>query len=262
MIKITWFGTATILIELNGEKLLFDPFFRMNKKLEQPALQEFCNVDCMFNTHAHFDHTYNLPTILEHSTAKLYAPYATYKILKTLNVNVEDKVKVLKPNDILKTKNGTITVFSSKHVQSNLFHAMLVALKSIFIFKARRACKLLRIHKNYPMGNEIFAYEIKLENKKIIVFGSAGIDATKELPKDVDILIWPFQGKMNMTKYSIPIIEKIKPKIIILDHFDNAYPPITSNVNTKKLVKILGKKHPEIKVIVPQYHKTIKLGIN
>ncbi len=262
MIKITWFGTATILIELNGEKLLFDPFFRMNKKLEQPALQEFCNVDCIFNTHAHFDHTYNLPTILEHSTAKLYAPYATYKILKTLNVNVEDKVKVLKPNDILKTKNGTITVFSSKHVQSNLFHAMLVALKSIFIFKARRACKLLRIHKNYPMGNEIFAYEIKLENKKIIVFGSAGIDATKELPKDVDILIWPFQGKMNMTKYSIPIIEKIKPKIIILDHFDNAYPPITSNVNTKKLVKILGKKHPEIKVIVPQYHKTIKLGIN
>lgn len=262
MIKITWFGTATILIDLNGEKLLFDPFFRMNKKLEQPALQEFCNVDCIFNTHAHFDHTYNLPTILEHSTAKLYAPYATYKILKTLNVNVEDKVKVLKPNDILKTKNGTITVFSSKHVQSNLFHAMLVALKSIFIFKARRACKLLRIHKNYPMGNEIFAYEIKLENKKIIVFGSAGIDATKELPKDVDILIWPFQGKMNMTKYSIPIIEKIKPKIIILDHFDNAYPPITSNVNTKKLVKILGKKHPEIKVIVPQYHKTIKLGIN
>lgn len=262
MIKITWFGTATILIELNGEKLLFDPFFRMNKKLEQPALQEFCNVDCIFNTHAHFDHTYNLPTILERSTAKLYAPYATYKILKTLNVNVEDKVKVLKPNDILKTKNGTITVFSSKHVQSNLFHAMLVALKSIFIFKARRACKLLRIHKNYPMGNEIFAYEIKLENKKIIVFGSAGIDATKELPKDVDILIWPFQGKMNMTKYSIPIIEKIKPKIIILDHFDNAYPPITSNVNTKKLVKILGKKHPEIKVIVPQYHKTIKLGIN
>lgn len=262
MIKITWFGTATILIDLNGEKLLFDPFFRMNKKLEQPALQEFCNVDFIFNTHAHFDHTFNLPTILEHSTAKLYAPYATYEKLKTLGVNVEDKVQVLKPNAMLETKNGTIKTFSSKHVQSNLFHAMLVALKSIFIFKARRACKLLKTHKNYPMGNEIFAYEIECENKKIMVFGSAGIDATKELPKDVDILIWPFQGKMNMTRYSIPIIEKIKPKTIILDHFDNAYPPITSNVNTKKFVKILGKKHPEIKVIVPQYHQTIKLSIN
>ena len=109
------------------------------------------------------------------------------------------------------------------------------------------------------MGNEIFAYEIECENKKIMVFGSAGIDETKELPKNIDILIWPFQGKMNMTKYSIPIIEKIKPKIIILDHFDNAYPPITSNVNTKKFVKILGKKHPEMKVVVPKFHQPIEI---
>lgn len=39
MINITWYGTATILMEIDGTKLLFDPFFRMNKKLEQPKLE-------------------------------------------------------------------------------------------------------------------------------------------------------------------------------------------------------------------------------
>ncbi len=38
MINLTWFGTATILIDVDGEKLLFDPFFRMNDKLERPEL--------------------------------------------------------------------------------------------------------------------------------------------------------------------------------------------------------------------------------
>lgn len=29
MIKIIWYGTATILLQVDEEKLLFDPFFRL-----------------------------------------------------------------------------------------------------------------------------------------------------------------------------------------------------------------------------------------
>lgn len=78
-----------------------------------------------------------------------------------------------------------------------------------------------------------------------------------KIPKKVDILIWPFQGRTNMTKYSLPIIEKIKPKTIILDHFDNAFPPITGKVNTEKFVKVMTQKYPEIKIIVPEYKEKI-----
>lgn len=81
MINITWFGTATILIVVDGEKLLFDPFFRMNKKLECPKLEEFCDVDFIFNTHAHFDHLCDMPEILANTKAKLYSPPAAYERL-------------------------------------------------------------------------------------------------------------------------------------------------------------------------------------
>lgn len=101
------------------------------------------------------------------------------------------------------------------------------------------------------------AFEIKAENKDILIFGSAGIDKNAKMPESVDVLIWPFQGRTNMSKYSLPIIERIKPKMIILDHFDDAFPPVTGKVNTDKFVKLLNKKHPEIKVIVPKYKEKI-----
>lgn len=68
-----------------------------------------------------------------------------------------------------------------------------------------------------------------------MLFGSAGIDENVELPKDIDVLIWPFQGRTGMTKYSLPIIEKINPKTVILNHFDDAFPPITGTVKTERL---------------------------
>ena len=63
MIKFTWLGTATIKFDIDGEKTLFDPFFRMNDKLEKPELKEFCEVDYIFNTHPHLDHACDLPLI-------------------------------------------------------------------------------------------------------------------------------------------------------------------------------------------------------
>ena len=62
-----------------------------------------------------------------------------------------------------------------------------------------------------------------------------------KIPKKVDVLVWPFQGRTNMTKYSLPIIEKIKPKIVILDHFDDAFPPVTTHITTEKFLKYFEK---------------------
>ena len=62
-----------------------------------------------------------------------------------------------------------------------------------------------------------------------------------KIPKKVDVLVWPFQGRTNITKYSLPIIEKIKPKTIILDHFDDAFPPVTTHINTEKFLKCFEK---------------------
>ncbi len=259
MIKFTWFGTASVLIEIDGEKLLFDPFFRMNEKLEQPDLDVFCNVDYIFNTHPHFDHLCDVPQILENSNAKLYGTATAYLRLETQGVDVENKVEILCPHESLKTSHAEIFAHRSKHIKNNLAIVLITVLRGLSRFDIAKAVKILKKHKNFLMSGDIVAFEVKTQGKTILLFGSAGIDQSVNLPKDVDVLVWPYQGRTNMAKYSLPIIEKINPKVIVLDHFDDSFPPITGKVNTNKFVEFMKKKHPEIKVIVPKYAKSFKL---
>ncbi len=259
MINIVWYGTATILIDINGEKLLFDPFFRLNKKLERPDLKEFCQVDYLFNTHSHFDHLHDIPLILKNSNANIYGTPITFLRLETQGVDVENRVRIFYKNTVLETPNATIRAHKSQHISNDLGIVLLTVMKILFTFQIHKAYKLFKIHHNYLMGNEIYAYEINTQGKTILLFGSAGVDKKAKLPKKVDVLIWPFQGRTNMIKYSLPLIEKINPKVIILDHFDDAFPPVTGKVNTDKFVKVMAKKHPEIKVIVPKYKEKIEI---
>lgn len=259
MIKLTWFGTATIILEVDGEKLLFDPFFRRNKKLEQPKIDEFCNVDYIFNTHPHFDHLCDMPKILEKTEAQFYGCPVAYNRLKAQCVDVDNKVNKIYVNDTIFTKNSQIKVHSSKHITNDFGIILKTALQTVFKFKIHKAVEILSLHNDFRMGGEIVAFEIDADNKKLLLFGSAGLDEKANLPKDVDVLIWPYQGRSNMAKYSLPIIEKISPKLVVLDHFDDAFPPITGKVNISKFVKIMKKKHPEIGVIVPEYKKSIEL---
>ncbi|HIT62664.1 MAG TPA: MBL fold metallo-hydrolase [Candidatus Caccovivens faecavium] len=255
MIKLIWYGTATIMLDIDGEKLLFDPFFRRNKKLEQPDIKEFCEADFIFNTHAHFDHLCDVPAVLSKSKAKLYGSRPAYLRLKKQGVDVEKKAVILKHYETRHINDISIKVIPSKHVKNDIGIILLTALKILFAFQIHNAIKLLSMHHKFLMGGEIMAFEVKAHDKKILIFGSAGIDKTAKLPKDVDVLVWPFQGRINMSKYSLPIIEKIKPKVIILDHFDNAFPPVTSNVKTEKFMKLMKKK--DIKVILPKYKEEI-----
>lgn len=259
MISLTWYGTATILLDVNGEKLLFDPFFRMNKKLPQPTLEEFCKVDYIFNTHPHFDHLCDLPQILKNSNAKLYGTPTAYLRLETQGVDVENKVEILCPHEKIITKECEINLERTKHVSNDLGIILKTAMRTIFKFKIHKAVKILNVHNDFRMGGDIVAFVVKSEGKTIVIFGSAGFDERAKLPENVDVLVWPFQGRSNMTKYSLPIIEKIKPKKIVLDHFDDAFPPITGHIDTSKFVKVMKEKHPEIEVIVPEYKQTLTL---
>ena len=259
MIELTWYGTATILLNIDGEKFLFDPFFRMNKKLEQPKLKEFCEVDYIFNTHPHFDHLCDLPKILKNTNAKLYGTPTAYLRLETQGIDSLHQVEILHNNETMTTSKATVTARKSLHVSNDLGIVLKTALKILFTFQIHKAYKLLKMHHKYLMCGDIIAFEVNAVDKTILIFGSAGFDNKMKIPKKVDVLVWPFQGRTNMTKYSLPIIEKIKPKTVILDHFDDAFPPVTTHINTEKFINVMKKKHPEIKVIVPKYKEKIEL---
>ena len=255
--KIIWYGTATIMIESKGEGLLFDPFFRRNKHLQKPPLAKFCDVDYIFNTHSHFDHLCDVPKILPYTEAQVFGTNMTSKRLENQGVS-KSQIIALPPYQTIKTRSAEITPYPSKHVKNDVCIILKTVAWGLARLMFKKAHDILKLHNDFRMGGEIYAYHLKIEGKSILIFGSAGIDEDVSLPQDVDILIWAYQGRLRMDKYSLPIIEKIKPKIVVLDHFDDAFPPITGRVNTKKFVKAMSRRHPEIKVIVPKYQETMK----
>lgn len=72
--KLTYYGHATLAIEIGGKKLLFDPFFSGNpsaKDIDKDAIE----ADFIFITHGHGDHTADLVDIARRTGALCVGAY-------------------------------------------------------------------------------------------------------------------------------------------------------------------------------------------
>ena len=103
--KITWYGTASILLESEGERLLFDPFVELAGASKETDI-------CI--THGHVDHLFFIPEILEQADATVFA---TRAVMNTLEGWVEDTgcLVEVEPGYSWRQGNMRITVLKGKH---------------------------------------------------------------------------------------------------------------------------------------------------
>ena len=73
------------------------------------------------------------------------------------------------------------------------------------------------------------------------------------------MLILPYQGTTNLVSTALSIIAQIEPRTVLLDHFDDAFPPISQHIDTKPLKKALTEHYPELPVVKPTAGKAITL---
>lgn len=280
MDKITWYGTASVEINIDNKRYLFDPFIRFNNKLEIASLDTFSSVDYIFNTHPHFDHSFLFDQILNASNATAFGSKTLKdRLIDEEASDIEEKLKIINVFDKIIIKNNSyqiikadeelnidnahsndlqIDVLPASHCNNDLCLVVATALRSLFTFRARRGIKTMQLHHAYHANPEdILAFSLKTKDKKILLFGSMCNEVHDIYPMDVDVLVLPFQGRTRLTKYALPIIKHCKPKTIILTHFDNAFPPITKRVNTKHFEKYIKKHFKDIKVIIPKFNEPI-----
>jgi L-ascorbate metabolism protein UlaG (beta-lactamase superfamily) len=72
--KLTYLGHATVLIELKGKKILFDPFITPNE-LAKHIIVDSLVVDYIFISHGHEDHVYDVERIVKNTGAKIVANF-------------------------------------------------------------------------------------------------------------------------------------------------------------------------------------------
>ena len=68
--KITYLGHATLIVEMNNKKILFDPFITRNPLASSIDIQSL-NVDYIFVTHGHQDHVLDVEAVANNNDKAL-----------------------------------------------------------------------------------------------------------------------------------------------------------------------------------------------
>ncbi|MFX1601420.1 MAG: MBL fold metallo-hydrolase [Promethearchaeota archaeon] len=277
-IKITWLGTASYILSLNGVNLLFDPFFSRNDD-STPKLktqkEDIKDISGVFISHGHFDHACDAGWFAENLNISVYCSetakcniinWAEGKVIEnhieSLSERAKNNIKVCNFYDKVKiSKEISVELIKSEHIKFDLR----TVLSRVFSWKFLKQVKsILPYGKGFPKG-DVFGFCIYFNNFKIISFGSLWHKYTEELKKyqPCDIFLVPYAGnsKKHMAKNTGKMAKILKPKIIIPHHWDNFFPPISRTEDLEPLLKLMAKSFPNIEVLIPKWEEEMTINV-
>ncbi len=239
---LTWLGTAGFIVKSSSGDIAFDPFISRGKGQPSPfTAQSFANTEALFIGHGHFDHTYDVPQILNSSDAQVYAPGLTSYMLRLRGVQA---------SKIIHTSN---TEFIFKKYKMRAFKSSHVTFDWPLVYSTLKRCQvsdclnLCHVGFGYPKGL-VQTYMFEIKNKKVLFISSAGCTHKELLTyKDlqIDFLLAPLQGHTQIQDLVAKQVTFINPKVVIPHHHDDFYPPLSQDISVdifKEKLKLHGFK--------------------
>jgi L-ascorbate metabolism protein UlaG (beta-lactamase superfamily) len=239
-IRITWYGTASVRIETGSSQLLIDPFFPFPDSRIKIAANAFDDCSHILITHGHFDHIGSIREIVRPDTA-VYCTKAPYRSLRRKGVP-DKNLKQIQVGAVFMIGDFQITAYKGKHIRLNAWDC-LRALCSKRVLRNRRGLigKLLKFA-SCREKKESLCYLIETNGKRILMTGSLGVAADADYPTGADLALFPYQGSGNLLKTAVHVYRKLRPQAVLLIHFDDTFPPFSSDVDTVKFENYLKKQ--------------------
>lgn len=241
--RITWFGTASLAVETAAGRLLIDPFFPLKGSPTRVATDAYAGYEDILVTHGHFDHIMSLPGILRAGRAVVHCTETPRQTLMALDVPAE-RVIPFKAGDVLKLQGMTVRVLQSRHVEIDRALLKRTILNPRMLQYAGNVATVLLGLMNYPENGETVGFLIEGDGHSLYAMGSLGLDDSTDYPTGMDLLALPYQGASDLLTPALRIVERLKPRSVLLDHFDDAFPPGTSPVDTSDIRQALEGKLP------------------
>jgi L-ascorbate metabolism protein UlaG (beta-lactamase superfamily) len=248
--KLTWFANATLLIEAGGERLLFDPFVPLKGAENMVTAEDYERDNKIFITHGHLDHAESVGLIASNGDSHIFC---TATPAGHLMDELQDKSKltVIKPGDRFEWSDVSVTVHPGQHIE---YDGRLVW-RTLFSFRNLRymknAAHLIRGRRKYRENKETVIYEVCAGGRTVVVLGSLALLEGHEYPQKPDMLVLPYQGNSDLLTPALHVIGIIKPRAVLLDHFDDAFPPLTRTIDTRSFEEAAGRQYPDMRVIKP-----------
>lgn len=254
--KITWFANASILIEAGGERLLFDPFVPLKGAENTVTADDFGRDNNIFITHGHIDHMGSAGLIAGHGGSRIYCTATPSRHLLN-ELKDQTILTAIKPGDRFDFDGVSVTVHPGRHIEydKKLIRRTVLSLRNFRYMK--NAALLIRGHRKMRENNETVVYEVNSGSTSAVILGSLAILEGHAYPHTPDILTIPYQGHSDLLTPALRILGLIRPKAVLLVHFDDAFPPISRTIDTGSFEETVRQLYPDMKIIKPQPRQCI-----
>lgn len=251
--KITWFGTASLMISTGTTTILSDPFIPLKDSDVKTDASVFRKCKNIIVTHGHFDHIGSLSDITDNDFS-IYCTSAPGNTL--LKKKIKGKINIIRPGDSFNIGDLKITAFQSRHIHIDFKLMVKTLFCRHFIKHFGSFVKNIYNYQTYTENGEILAYKIEAEGKMLFILGSLNLDSKTDYPKNADVLFLPYQGASVLKDKAKAIIEQLKPVSVFLTHYDDTFPPVSNTVNTAEIEEFIKKEYILYK---PKQGETIEL---
>ena len=245
--KITWYGTASLAVETERGRLLIDPFFPCPGSLTRVPPDAYAGFSAILVTHGHFDHIMSLPALAARGDVTIYATAAPVSTLARLGV-ARERLLQIAPGDALEVEGFRVSAFQSRHVRYDRAIMRRTLLSARMLRHARNLPRAICGFLAYPEHGEMLGYLIEAEGRRLFAMGSLNLDPAVAYPTAMDLLALPYQGTSDLLTPALAVIRRLRPRAVLLDHWDDAFPPISATVDTSDIEARLAGEMPLYKL--------------
>lgn len=239
--EIVWHGTASVELRTKEGKILFDPFVPIKGSPVDIGVEEFDGFGDIFITHGHLDHVASLPSIYKRNpNIRIHCTQTPYRTLRRKGIPKEN-LAIINFGDEITVFDFKIRILHGKHARLPRLTAKLFA--EMFSTPAKENLPyLLHEHTLCKERGETVFYDIEAEEKRVSLMGSLNLRDDTEYPAESDLLILPYNGWTDNFPPASAVIERLRPKKVLLDHYDDTFPPVTRKINLAPILEKYGER--------------------
>ncbi len=245
--RLTWMGTAALLLESGGTILAFDPFPGLPERGPLgfagavPDAETFRKATHVLATHGHFDHIMAIPALYRDAECPVYLTGTPRRTLAGLGFPPE-RLLSIGPGKDLEAGAFRVRAWQGRHCRFDVPLVLKTVCSRRALSRPGRLLRMERLNRAYPENGETLFYEVTDGRGRLQIMGSMGLDEKTCYPTGADWLVMPFQGRSDMPEYALPLAERLAPKEILLDHWDDAFPPMSGRIDTGPFEKLVARR--------------------